>query len=79
MEEEEEEEQVKADSAVGVRCWSSSNPVTVGLCLDSPLLLAEWSHGRIGVSHASSAPTQSLFYPSFPQNKPSPLCVPSYI
>lgn len=57
----------------GVCCWSSSSsPVTVGLRLDSPLLLAEWSHDRIGVSHASSVATPSLFYPSFPKTNSFP-------
>lgn len=77
-EEEREQEQVKADSVVGVCCSSSSSPVTVGLHPDSPLLLAESSHGRIGVSHASSVATRSLFYPSFSKTN-SPLCIAPHI
>lgn len=45
-----------------------------------PFFLTKWSHGRIGVSHASSVATQSLFYPSFPQNKLlSSLCLSTYL
>lgn len=45
-----------------------------------PHVLAERSHGRIGVSHASSAASRSSLYLSFPQtNKLSTLCVPSHI
>lgn len=44
------------------------------------VLLAERSHGWIGVSQASSAASRPSLYLSFPQtNKLSTLCVPSHI
>lgn len=62
---------MKADSLVGGVLLSSSSPVTVGL------LLAERSHGRIGVSYASSVAGRFLIPSFFPQTKLSVLCVPS--